>query len=218
VLFLIASYLLLVFVLPVALSAVVSYRALPRGRDCPHCRGDTIPLVAPKLRALAAMIPFSSLERRWCLCCGWEGTTRISRTAHGGTRQRERFVITQRQPEMDAGGTDAGGAGVVPGRAAPDQAGEPDTAVQPIARPSSTQTLDVRSLDLDGTAWRVMIQCWHSTGLYYGRFIFLGPTGRLWLDAVESFTGSTESEVLGQAQSLPEGMLASRLRRLVANS
>jgi hypothetical protein len=80
-----------------------------------------------------------------------------------------------------------------------------------------TQTLDVRSLDMDGTPWRVMLQCWRSTDLYFGRFVFVGPSGRLWLDAVESFSGRSETEVLGQAISLPDGVLERRLRRLVSD-
>jgi hypothetical protein len=63
----------------------------------------------------------------------------------------------------------------------------------------------------------VMLQCWSSTGLYYGRFIFVGPSGRLWLDSVEAFSGASENEVLGHALSLPENTLASRLRRLVSD-
>jgi hypothetical protein len=82
----------------------------------------------------------------------------------------------------------------------------------------STQTLDVRSLDVDGAAWRVMLQCWGNTGVFYGRLVFVAPSGRLWLDAVESFSGSNQSDVLGQALSLPEGLLESRLRRLVTEN
>ena len=89
-------------------------------------------------------------------------------------------------------------------------------ATQAVRR--STQTLDVRSLDVDGAAWRVMLQCWGNTGVFYGRLVFVAPTGRLWLDAVESFSGSNQSDVLGQALSLPEGLLESRLRRLVTDN
>src|SRR5690606_8976157 len=114
VLVLIGSYLLLVFVLPVALSAVVSYRALPVGRACPHCSGETLLLRVRLLRLLSALHPRASLHRRWCLACGWEGMARVP-------------VV---QP-------------FVPVRT------EPKAATRP------TQTLDVRSLDVDGTPWRV---------------------------------------------------------------
>lgn len=176
---LIGSYLLLVFVLPIALSAMVSYRALPAGRSCPHCRGETIRLVQPRLHLLSAMSPLADLHRRWCLDCGWEGTARVSRER----RRRDRA------------------------------AADKPAATATIA----TQTLDVRSLDVDGTPWRVMLQCWRNTDLYYGRFMFVAPSGRLWLDSIEAFSGTNEHEVLGQAMSLPEGMLASRLRRLVSD-
>ena len=174
---LIASYLLLVFVLPVALSALVSYRALPLGRRCPQCGGDTIPLVARALGLANVVLLRSMVLRRWCLCCGWEGVVRLPRERR---------------------------------QSAP--APTPTPAVRP-----STQTLDVRSLTIDGSAWRVMLQCWSTTGLYYGRLVYVGPTGRLWLDAVEAFSGSTETEVLGQALSLPEVLLQNRLRRLVSD-
>jgi hypothetical protein len=186
VLVLIGSYLLLVFVLPVALSAVVSYRSLPHGRSCPYCRADTIPLLAPRLRLLNAFNPFGSLQRRWCLDCGWEGITRV----------------TRRPPADASSATTPVSPATAPARS-------------PEAPP--TQTLDVCSLNVDGAPWRVMLQCWSGTGLYYGRFVFVAPSGRLWLDAVEAFRGADEREVLGQALSLPERLLESRLRRLVAD-
>jgi hypothetical protein len=220
VLVLIGSYLLLVFVLPVALSVVVSYRALPQGRHCPQCRGDTIPLLAPRLRALKAVAPLRTLQRRWCLCCGWEGTSRVGRA---GTKGRPATAHLARpappaprpaEPRAPAQ-PDAPGHFALPHSATPAQ--PPARRATAESRPArATQTLDVRSLDLDGAAWRVMLQCWNSTGLFYGRFIFVGPSGRLWLDAVESFSGANEHEVLGQALSLPEGMLENRLRRLVS--
>ncbi|HEX6307026.1 MAG TPA: hypothetical protein VFZ69_02495 [Longimicrobiales bacterium] len=178
---LIASYLLLVFVLPVALSAIVSYRALPLGRRCPHCGSDTIPLLARPLRFLSALRR-TRLEKRWCYGCGWEGITRVSTPAP---------------------------------TPAPTPAQPP--APRPVAAPlpRATQTLDVRSLHVDGAAWRVMLQCWGNTGVFYGRLVFVAPTGRLWLDAVQSFRGADQHEVLGQALSLPEGLLENRLRRLV---
>jgi hypothetical protein len=92
---------------------------------------------------------------------------------------------------------------------------EAAAAIAQKTRPT-TQTLDVRSLSIDGSAWRVMLQCWRNTGNYYGRLVFVGPTGRLWLDAIESFSGASQTEVLGQALSLPEGLLQNRLRRLVS--
>jgi hypothetical protein len=195
VLVLIGSYLLLVFVLPVALSLLVSYRTLPQGAACPHCRGDTIRLQAPRLAIVTRINPFAALHRRWCLCCGWEGTARLPR--RGGVRAPD-GTPAQRRPDQ-----------AVPGATLPPA---PDAV-----KAASTQTLDVRSLTVDGSPWRVMLQCWRQTDLYYGRFVFVGPSGRLWLDAVESFSGRSEHEILGQALSLPDGTLATRLRRLVSD-
>ena len=180
---LIASYLVLVLVLPILLSAIVSYRALPHGRDCPHCTARTIRLASRPLRIASRLHPRTDVQRRWCIGCGWEGMARVDeRTAHHIAYNPARSV----------------------------------QATHAVKR--STQTLDVRSLDVDGTAWRVMLQCWGNTGVFYGRLVFVAPSGRLWLDAVESFSGSNQSDVLGQALSLPEGLLESRLRRLVTEN
>ena len=179
---LLASYLLLVFVLPIALSAVVTYRALPIGRQCPQCSGETLRLCNRWVRLTGGAHRRTQLARRWCLCCGWEGFVRQSRL--------------EPVPRAVAASTRA-------------------TQIRPTAK--VTQTLDVRELDVDGAPWRVMLQCWGNTGLFYGRLVFVAPSGRLWLDAVESFSGSNEREVLGQALSLPEGLLENRLRRLVTD-
>jgi hypothetical protein len=206
VLVLIGSYLLLVFVLPVALSVLVSYRALPQGSDCPHCRGDTIRLQSPRLDLASRASPFASLHRRWCLCCGWEGTSRLVRDR----RKRQHADVPLPTRKDDAARRRAAS----PRR----RAGGKEKALQGAMKDAAaTQTLDVRSLDVDGAPWRVMLQCWKTTELYYGRLVFVGPSGRLWLDAVESLSGRSEHEVLGQALSLPDGMLANRLRRLVSD-
>lgn len=71
-------YLLLVLVLPLGLSAAVSYRSLPFGRRCPHCGGETIPLLA-RMLARISRITGISLSRRWCTVCAWEGVVRLPR-------------------------------------------------------------------------------------------------------------------------------------------
>ncbi|MEX1183932.1 MAG: hypothetical protein WEF86_11920 [Gemmatimonadota bacterium] len=174
---LIGSYVLVVLALPATLSCIISYRAMALGRRCPHCGGETLRLLDPALRILRHLHLRVPVERRWCVCCGWEGMVRLprQRTARPGTAPAAKGALRV------------------------------------------TQTLDLRSLDLDGSAWRVMLQCWTKTGLVYGRLVFIGPSGRLWLDAVEAFSGSDQQEVLGQALSLPEPLLQKRLRRLVAS-
>lgn len=174
---LIGSYIALVFLLPVALSAVVSFRALPVGRLCPRCGSETLQLLTRWLRIAATLRRRTPLHRRWCLECGWEGTARVP--------------------------------------AAPAPGGRPQLI--PPATRHTTQTLDVRSLEVDGSPWRVMLQCWGNTGVFYGRLVFVAPSGRLWLDGVQSFSGSDQHDVLGQAQSLPQGLLENRLRRLVTD-
>lgn len=181
----IGSYLLLVLVMPLALSAALTYRTLPTGRQCPECDGDTIPLVHRALRLAGVFHRHAQLQRRWCLCCGWEGTTRVARQA------RRRADPAPSPP----GGT---------------------TPPVHCAATPEIRTLDVRSLDVDGVPWRVMLQCWKSTGLCHGRLVFVGPAGKLWLDAVESFSGDDTREVLGHARSLPDPLLEYRLRRLVS--
>lgn len=169
---LIASYLLLVFLVPVVLSAVVSYRALPRTANCPLCAGDTLVVRRSWLRFLARLAPRARLQRRWCLKCGWEGLTRAE---------------PRRAPAPVEAGTRA----------------EPATA------------LDLRSLRVDGRTWRVQLQCWRDVQRCYGRLVFIEPTGRPWADGVQSFSGATQFEVLGQALSVPDRTLASRLRQLL---
>jgi hypothetical protein len=177
---LIASYLILVFVLPITLSAIVSYRALHTGRDCSCCGARTVRVVSRRLRFTSVLVPRAEIQRRWCLECGWEGMARLNvlRPASAVIRSRPASATVRR----------------------------------------ATRTLDVRSMEVDGASWRVMLQCWGNTGVFYGRFVFVGPSGRLWLDAVESFSGSDQSDVLGQALSLPPVLLESRLRRLVTRN
>jgi hypothetical protein len=76
--------------------------------------------------------------------------------------------------------------------------------------------MDVRSLLVDGTAWRVRLECWGQRGTCYGRLVFVEPSGRLWLD-IQPLRGRSDREVLGQALSLPDDLLASRLRTLVSD-
>jgi hypothetical protein len=182
VLLLIIIYLLLVFVLPLLLSVAVSYRALPRGRACPHCQGESLPLVAPVLQRISVVSP-QQFQRRWCLSCGWEGVTRVAREKPAAPAPGARPAV-------------------------------PPTVTRTTA---TTRTLDLRWLQVDGKAWRVLLQCWTETGRCYGRLVFVAPTGRLWADATHPLTGQSADEVLGQALSLPERTLASRLREVASD-
>jgi hypothetical protein len=188
VVLLIGSYLLLMFVLPLLVSGSITYRALPTGCRCTVCGGDTIPLASRLMRLASAVNPHSVLQRRWCLCCGREAVVR---------RPRVRLPLPPAIPGGSARGRVPSG---------PPPAGS--------ARRTPTQTLDVRALDVDGAPWRVMLQCWTARDLTYGRLLFVSPSGRLWLDAVETISAGREGDVLGQARSLPEPVLARRLKQL----
>lgn len=69
-------YLLLVIVMPLALSVAMGYRGLPRGRACPLCGGETI-RVRSRVLALVPLPGGQRLHSRWCARCGWEGVARV---------------------------------------------------------------------------------------------------------------------------------------------
>lgn len=77
------------------------------------------------------------------------------------------------------------------------------------------RVIDVRHLHVDGVWWRVRLETWRTGRVWYGRLLFVEPSGRLWPDA-RPFQGPTDREVLRQARRLPSGLLASRLRELVS--
>ncbi len=72
-----ALYLLLVIVLPLALSLVMGYRGLPTGKACPLCAGETVRLQSRWLR-YARLTAGRRLHARWCPRCGWEGVARVT--------------------------------------------------------------------------------------------------------------------------------------------
>lgn len=170
---LISTYLLLVFVVPVLVSAVVGFRALPRTTSCPHCSSDTALLRSHGGAPIRFLLRRLRLQRRWCINCGWVGITR-----------RAAATVA-----VQAGGRSGESGGL--------------------------QVLDVRSLRLDGRPWRVQLQCWQDTALCHGRLVFIDQGGRPWPDALQAFSARTQLEVLGQALSIPDRTLASRLRQLI---
>jgi hypothetical protein len=76
---LVVLYLVLVFVVPLALSGAIGWHGLPRGRRCACCGAETVPLRARLAAALSRLMPRSTLEKRWCMQCGWTGLARIPR-------------------------------------------------------------------------------------------------------------------------------------------
>jgi len=98
---------------------------------------------------------------------------------------------------------------------------EPEAEAQAVAVESAiprsrVRTQAVRTLELAGK-WRVLLQCWENNGGYHGRLLFVGPTGRTWVDPREPFTGSSRQDVLAQALALSDGLLTYRLRELVSD-
>lgn len=184
---LIALYLLLVIVMPLALGVAVSYRTLPEGRTCTLCGDETLRIRARGLDLISLLIPRRRLQRRWCLACGWEGIARVpaQRVERPGTPRPVRR--TRQRPSI----------AIAPGR--------------------SGEAVNLRKLDVDGSPWRVLLQCWDDTTRWHGRLLFIAPSGRLWVDTVEPFHGDSQEDVLFQALALPEDTLACRLRELISD-
>jgi hypothetical protein len=74
-------YLFIVVALPLALGVAVSYRNLCRSRTCPICGNDTVPVDFRLGRIGRQLWLRTSLQRRWCIRCGWDGIARLARPA-----------------------------------------------------------------------------------------------------------------------------------------
>lgn len=89
-------------------------------------------------------------------------------------------------------------------------------AFAPVGSPAPAtpdlEWMDLRTLTLDGHAWRVKLECWCEAGVWRARLVFVAPGGRTWLDQ-GSIEGGSAGEVIGRALRLPERTLAGRLRR-----
>lgn len=166
-----ALYLVIVIALPVALSAIIGFRGLPRGNSCPNCAQETLPLLSYPLRAAQRIHQGFSIQRRWCPACEWDGYAR-------GVMVRLPLPL--------------------------------------YAEPYPRRTQQVRNLELGGRNWRVMLESWREEGRFYGRLVFVGPSGKLWSDPTAAFSGPSQHEVLGQALSLSDRLLAYRLREVIA--
>ncbi|MFO7260323.1 MAG: hypothetical protein DIU52_004150 [bacterium] len=186
---LVALYLLLVVALPLALSATVNYRSLPEGTTCPLCRSETLLLRSRTLGWTSAVLRRVVLQRRWCLTCGWEGVCKLTGEAARRARRRD-------GPRL-----------LPPG----------DT--RPHAPPPGgmVEAVDLRDLEVEGCAWRVLVECWYEAGRWYGRLLFSAPGGQLRADASRTFCGRSRRDVLDQARALPDGLLACRLREALSD-
>lgn len=78
------------------------------------------------------------------------------------------------------------------------------------------QRQEVRTIEIGGRPWSVMLESWQERGRFFGRLIFVGPSGKLWCDSLPAFNGPTKHDVLGQALALSDRLLAYRLRDVIS--
>jgi hypothetical protein len=81
---------------------------------------------------------------------------------------------------------------------------------------SAQNAQPVRTLELGGRAWTVMVESWRERGRYYGRLTFVAPSGKRWSDPLPAFNGTSQTDVLGQALALSDRLLAYRLREVIS--
>jgi hypothetical protein len=79
------------------------------------------------------------------------------------------------------------------------------------------QTQPLRTLQLGGRSWSVMLEYWQEKGRAYGRLLFVGPSGRLWCDPLAAFHGHSQQHVLEQALALSDRLLTYRLREVISS-
>jgi hypothetical protein len=166
-----AMYLLVVILLPVALSAIIGARQLPCGSGCPNCSEETLPLLSVPLRAVGRVYAGIPVQRRWCPACEWDGYAR-SRTPSGVLERNRETTLRHTEP--------------------------------------------VRTLELNGRVWKVMLESWREQGLCYGRLLFVGPSGKQWREPMPEFSADTAGEVLVQARSLSDRLLAHKLMEVIS--
>jgi hypothetical protein len=83
------------------------------------------------------------------------------------------------------------------------------------ARIGGSEHVDVRTLEIDGRPWRVMIQCWAEGSQWVGRLLFVAPDGRTCMEEASSLEGDSAMAVLSEALCMPDTALAGRLRRAI---
>lgn len=77
--------------------------------------------------------------------------------------------------------------------------------------------VDLRFLEVDGRAWRVLLQCWCDAERWYGRLLFVDPTGRFLVDSGEPLHGLSQHDVIRQALALSDRILTCRLREVTSD-
>ncbi|HEX6558178.1 MAG TPA: hypothetical protein VF021_01925 [Longimicrobiales bacterium] len=153
--------------------------------------------------ALSGFIGFRSLPRgRACPNCAQETISLVSVPLRVAHRLRAGFSLQRRWcPTCDWDG----------------YARRADSApVVLLADPDAHHTQQVRTIDLGGRPWRVLLESWRERGRCYGRLTFVAPSGKQWCDPLPAFNGPTHHEVLGQALALSDRLLAFRLREVIS--
>ena len=92
---------------------------------------------------------------------------------------------------------------------------QPTSIVIPTAG-GARHTQQVRTLELGGRPWRVLLESWRDRDRCYGRLLFIGPSGKLWYDPFAYLSAATPGEVVKQARSLSDRLLAYRLRDVIS--
>ena len=73
------------------------------------------------------------------------------------------------------------------------------------------RTQQIRTLELGGRVWRVMLESWRDRGRCYGRLLFVAPSGKLWYDrqarhprkqAIQAMRAAVEGRIEGREVSL----------------
>jgi hypothetical protein len=95
-------------------------------------------------------------------------------------------------------------------------AGVPTRSANTPVEPTPRRTQELRTLELGGRPWNVMLESWREEGRVYGRLLFVGPSGKLWCDPAAAFSAGTQREVLTQALSLSDRLLAYRLKEVIS--
>ncbi|MGH7460844.1 MAG: hypothetical protein ACREMA_07425 [Longimicrobiales bacterium] len=74
-------YLFIVVALPLALGIAVSYRSLCRTRHCPLCGHESVAVNSWIGRASRKLGFQTTIQRRWCVRCSWQGYARLARSS-----------------------------------------------------------------------------------------------------------------------------------------
>lgn len=90
----------------------------------------------------------------------------------------------------------------------------PATVIRPAQ--SALHMQQLRTLELSGRPWHVMLESWCERNRWYGRLVFMGPSGKLWSDPLAAFSAPTHGDMVRQALSLSDRLLTYRLREVIS--